>query len=365
MQLIKKLILSSFLISLVANPALILAQGNSNTTTGGVSYQNEYTGVEGSIKKYLCTPSETAVGKDVENCINKLYRFGISFGAIAVVFFMVIAGYIYIAGGEAGKAKAKGIFQNSLVGMGILLGTYILLGFINPNLLLFKPIQPPIFNAADLPSCEDVGLQANCVLPSDEPGKAPGAKALSADELRSLQTKFESDFASIGVIPKSKWGGKVPTQPLTGNPTPNTIVVHHTAGSNDTPQGIETFHMSKWSDIGYHFIITKDGKIYQGRYGGPGVQGAHAGGANSGTIGVVLVGNYETESVGNSSKASLQKLVTALKSKYSVNKISIHRDMGTTNTVCPGKNLVPIVKQLAWLEKDLAFSFYDDNTTHE
>ncbi len=145
---------------MVLNPTLVIAQTKSSSTEVPT-----YRGVQGSIKQYLCTPSASADGHDLERCINKLYRFGISFGAIALVFFIVLAGYMYISGGESGKTKAKGMIQNALVGMGLLLGSYVLLSFINPALVVLKPIQPPIFIASDFPSCEDVGFGDQCMLP--------------------------------------------------------------------------------------------------------------------------------------------------------------------------------------------------------
>ncbi len=169
MQKLKQIVLITLLSLTIVNPGLVFAAGSSS---GGVSYETKYEGVDGSIKKYLCTPSNPSTGKDIENCINKLYRFGISFGAIALVFFIVLAGYMYITGGESGKAKAKGMLQNSLVGMAMLLGTYLLLGFINPNLLLFRSIQPPIFTAPDFASCADLGLGDGCIIASSGDGSS-------------------------------------------------------------------------------------------------------------------------------------------------------------------------------------------------
>lgn len=185
MQRLKQKLFITFLVLFLVNPVLVSAQGatnastNANTNTSKTTYAGmevpKYGGVQDSIAQFLCTPNEgQADGKDLERCINKMYRFGISFGGIALVFFLVFAGYMYIMGGESGKTKAKGIVQNSLVGMAILLGAYILLGFINPNLLIFKPIQPPIFNAGNLPRCDAVGFGEQCTLPSGGTGVGNG-----------------------------------------------------------------------------------------------------------------------------------------------------------------------------------------------
>lgn len=172
-QKLKQILFAAVLGLTFMNPALALAQGSTGTandtsTKGGISV-TEYSGVQDSLTRFLCTPSESGTdSRALEKCINKMYRFGISFGAIALVFFVVFAGYLYMTGGETGKQKAKGIIQNALIGMGLLLGSYVILSFINPNLVIIKPIQPPIFDAAGLPSCEDIGFKDTCVIDSED-----------------------------------------------------------------------------------------------------------------------------------------------------------------------------------------------------
>ena len=50
-----------------------------------------------------------------------------------------------------------------------------------------------------------------------------------------------------------------------------------------------------WGDIGYHVIVDKFGRLWEGRAGGLAstVVGAHAGGFNNGTFGVSMLGNYD------------------------------------------------------------------------
>lgn len=46
------------------------------------------------------------------------------------------------------------------------------------------------------------------------------------------------------------------------------IVIHHTAGPPDqTVEQIRRFHIDErgWDDIGYHFVITDDGRVHKGR----------------------------------------------------------------------------------------------------
>ena len=117
-------------------------------------------GVDESIKEYLCTPE--GKGTDLVDCVGKLYRFGITIGVIALIFFLVVAGYIYIVSGESGKTKAKQMLYSAFTGMAIILGSYTLLSFINPALVQVRTIQPPIFETVDMPSCEDIGFSTRC-----------------------------------------------------------------------------------------------------------------------------------------------------------------------------------------------------------
>lgn len=82
-------------------------------------------------------------------------------------------------------------------------------------------------------------------------------------------------------------------------------VLHHTAGSNDysraqapaVVRGIYHYHtrVLGWSDIGYHFLVDRFGTVYEGRAGGVDrpVLGAHAGGFNTDTFGISLMGSFD------------------------------------------------------------------------
>jgi hypothetical protein len=83
-------------------------------------------------------------------------------------------------------------------------------------------------------------------------------------------------------------------------------VVHHTAGSNSYTasqsaaivRGIQVYHVqgNGWDDIGYNFLVDKYGQVFEGRFGGVdrNVIGAHAEGFNTGSVGVALLGTYDS-----------------------------------------------------------------------
>ena len=106
-----------------------------------------YTGVDTQISKYLCTPgsSSSVQNMDLYACINKLYQFSIISACVIGVFFLVIAGYVYMGseGNQESVDKAKNILQSTVASLVILFAGYLLLKTLNPDLVEFHSIQPP------------------------------------------------------------------------------------------------------------------------------------------------------------------------------------------------------------------------------
>lgn len=83
-------------------------------------------------------------------------------------------------------------------------------------------------------------------------------------------------------------------------------VVHHTVNSNNYSEAqvpamirsIQEYHMNAngYCDIAYNFVVDRFGGVWEARDGGitnP-VIGGHAGGFNYGSVGVALLGNYQS-----------------------------------------------------------------------
>ncbi len=79
-----------------------------------------------------------------------------------------------------------------------------------------------------------------------------------------------------------------------------------------------------WGDIGYNYIIDKNGNIYKGRSGKNGKRGAHAynnatcSNFNVGTIGIALIGDYAHKKPNEKTLNSLYKLVGWLSATNSI-----------------------------------------------
>ena len=63
-------------------------------------------------------------------------------------------------------------------------------------------------------------------------------------------------------------------------------------------RAIQLYHVrgNGWNDIGYNFLVDRYGQVFEGRFGGVerNVVGAHAQGFNTGSVGVALLGNYNS-----------------------------------------------------------------------
>ncbi|MDA7494831.1 peptidoglycan recognition protein family protein, partial [Candidatus Gracilibacteria bacterium] len=113
------------------------------------------------------------------------------------------------------------------------------------------------------------------------------------------------------------------------------VVIHHTATEYESDlqaiQDIYKFHTlgRKWGDIGYNFIIGKNGEIFEGRAGGEKSVGAHTKRNNIGNIGIVLIGDYDIHDVPVEQQNSLKNLLVYLGEKYKIDynkKIYFHED---------------------------------------
>jgi hypothetical protein len=126
------------------------------------------------------------------------------------------------------------------------------------------------------------------------------------------------------------------------------IIVHHSALPDERgPLEIQNLHMDNagYADIGYHYIIDTSGTLYEGR---PlQLRGAHTEGFNTGTVGIVLLGNFENSSPSQEQLQTLNQLIIFLRNRFGITHLAGHRDFNPEVTVCPGNNLEALLGQIA------------------
>ena len=90
-----------------------------------------------------------------------------------------------------------------------------------------------------------------------------------------------------------------------------------------------------WSDIGYHFLIGPDGKIYEGR---PDTAvGAHSP-PNTGKVGVCMIGNFNNgaDEMPDVQRNALIRVLAHLAGKWKLPVSAIHGHREFQQTDCPG-----------------------------
>jgi hypothetical protein len=140
------------------------------------------------------------------------------------------------------------------------------------------------------------------------------------DRLVEIPATAGARSSAPKVVTRAQWGANESLKHTSGScrrhfyPVQQ-LFVHHTAGSNfdrhpkATMRAIYWYHVVRqgWCDIGYNFVISPDGSIFEGRWARPyrpwelhdsessagnAVAGAHVAKFNSGSVGVSLMGNY-------------------------------------------------------------------------
>lgn len=117
------------------------------------------------------------------------------------------------------------------------------------------------------------------------------------------------------------------------------IIIHCTAtaeGRDVSVEEITRWHKEQgYAAIGYHYVVSLDGKVYPGR--GEHRIGAHCLGHNASSIGVVYVGGTKSgkpkDTRTPAQKKALLSLLRELREKYP--KASIHGHNEYSNKACP------------------------------
>ncbi len=139
----------------------------------------------------------------------------------------------------------------------------------------------------------------------------------------------------------------------------NLIVVHCSATPEGKDYSLETirdWHVRGrgWSDIGYHYVIYRDGGVWTGRPVER--QGAHVKGHNRNSIGICYVGGMTADmsepkdTRTHCQKESLEDLLLELKLQHPNAVIKGHRDFSPK--ACPSFDAT---KEYDWISKNNNF----------
>ncbi len=123
----------------------------------------------------------------------------------------------------------------------------------------------------------------------------------------------------------------------------HTVIVHCSATTEGQDIGVDeirSWHKARgWSDIGYHYVIRRDGSIETGRPLSR--RGSHAKGHNHGSVGICMVGGIDAN---NKQRAeanfsfiqyvSLSELVAQLQRAHPIVKVIGHNQVAAKACPC-------------------------------
>ena len=152
-----------------------------------------------------------------------------------------------------------------------------------------------------------------------------------------------------GYMPRQLWAKGHPVPALMNRMLPiRYITVHHDgmkpfygAGAQSAAARLEMIRRShresSWGDIGYHFAVDRAGNVWECR---PiGWQGAHVGDHNEGNIGIVALGNFDTQAPTAAQLEGVRRHISALMRAYRIPVARVRTHQEWAPTRCPGQNL--------------------------
>ena len=144
------------------------------------------------------------------------------------------------------------------------------------------------------------------------------------------------------------------------------VIIHHTDTPNtqDIPTAVRSIYYyhavtQGWGDIGYNYLVGRDGRIYQGRVGGQNVIGGHSYQYAIGSSGISIIGDFQSTPVPQAALAGLVSIVawvgrdldphgfSDFHETLGLPTICSHRDVNATT--CPGDylyNQLPQIRDL-------------------
>ena len=176
------------------------------------------------------------------------------------------------------------------------------------------------FAARGVPGPDDLRLVLIDADVSDDPALAGTTPPAGSTTLAG--TLQAATATAPTVISREQWGAQAPTCAVNVAPRLIGAVVHHTDGSNAYTSVAEAmaqiradqaYHQveREWCDIAYNFLVDKWGNIYEGLDNSltrP-VIGTHTAVANTGTVGVAMLGDYTTTTPSAATQDAVARII--------------------------------------------------------
>jgi N-acetyl-anhydromuramyl-L-alanine amidase AmpD len=174
--------------------------------------------------------------------------------------------------------------------------------------------------------------------------------AITEDAVKVFQR--ENGLTVDGIVGPSTLAKLIPQRLKKSERKITEIIIHCSAtpdGKDYTVDDIRRWHKQRgYSDVGYHYIIYRNGQLAQGR--DVNIIGAHASGHNAHSIGICYIGGMNAENTQPEDtrtlrqKARLLSLLVDLRKLYPNARIIGHRDLSED------KNGNGIIEPSEWMK---------------
>ncbi|MDG6105511.1 N-acetylmuramoyl-L-alanine amidase [Dactylosporangium aurantiacum] len=178
-------------------------------------------------------------------------------------------------------------------------------------------------------------IAADLIDPTDAPGDTAPTPPATVTESQPVGLR---PFMPA-ILRRAAWGAN--EQQMNWRPQyaqyVKAVALHHTATGNDyrpedVPKILRSIYQYQtvsrgWGDIGYNVLVDRFGRLWEGRSGGLSrpVVGAQAGGFNTGTAGVAMIGDFRTVNV--------PQVVQEATAQYTAWKLSLQQAIDPRGTV--------------------------------
>lgn len=163
-----------------------------------------------------------------------------------------------------------------------------------------------------------------------------------------------TDSWAGNILPRSTWTSE-PTITRLADPMRGVsrITIHHDGMSpfyaTDQASAVHRLELIRrshlgrgWADIGYHYVIDPSGRVYSARP--VALQGAHVKYNNEHNLGIMVMGNYESQQPTSAAQATLASFLASRMSVHAVpaGRVQTHQEIRPT--ACPGRSLQAFVQ---------------------
>jgi len=212
------------------------------------------------------------------------------------------------------------------------------------------------------PTTSSTFLVPDPIWPDPSRPQGPAARTATGPVQPAASTAVTPDpkaKAVEGVIPRARWArGNPDGADLNKMIVPiKWITIHHdgldspmTETSMDASaariEWIRCGHRGRgFSDIGYHYVIDRDGRVWEGR--NLRWQGAHVSKHNEQNIGILVMGNFDIQKPSQQQLDGTRLHVRKLLAQYKLSRgrVLTHREWAGAKTACPGKHLQAAVEE--------------------